>query len=136
MKSVKIKRAVGEALVLDVKSRIKYSDLSTIATAIHNDVFSDEGYCPYMKNLGLVYYVMRYYAGYTFEDADEMMELFASGALSVVYSVIDAQQLKLLEQLVDDMIDYTRGKTGLDQLCGMLLREMRKKAPENAQAQE
>lgn len=125
MKTVEIKLASGEKVSLTVQKRIKYSDLSVIATAIRNDVFSDGNYFPYMKELGLVHYVLLYYANYTFEDADEMMELNASNALDPVFKAIDTNQLQTLHELVEDMIDYQRGRSGLDGLCVALLNGMR-----------
>lgn len=131
MKTIEIKLNSGATVSLNVKRRIKYSDLSVIATAICNDVFADGGYFPYMKELGLVHYTMLYYAGYAFEDADEMMEIDAAGGLEKVYAAIDREQLQTLTEIVEDMIDYQRNRSGLDSLCTIVLNEMRaKKASE------
>lgn len=125
MKTVKIKLASGATETLNVKKRIKYSDLSVIATAIRNDVFADGGYFPYMKQVGLVHYTLLYYADYAFEDADEMMEVEASGGLAHVYKAIDQEQLQALSELVEDMVEYQRSRSGLDGLCTVLLNEMK-----------
>ena len=126
MKTVEIKLVSGNKVSVNVKKRIKYSDLSVIATAIRNDVFANDGYYPYMKNLGLVHYMMLYYADFAFEDADEMMELYAAGELNPVYKAIDMEQYQALCVLVDDMIDYQRNQSGMDTLCSLLIREMKK----------
>lgn len=128
-KTVKITLLTGEEITLNVKKRIKYSDLSVIATAIRNDVFADGGYFPYMKDLGLVHYTMLYYAGHTFENADDMMEMDAAGAFQPVYKAIDYDQLGQLRELVDDMIEYQRSRSGLDAVCTIMLNEMRAKKP-------
>lgn len=127
MRTVKITLTSGETIRLNVKRRIKYSDLSVISTAIRNDVFTSEGYFPYMKELGLVHYMLLYYADYTMEDADEMMELYASGQLVPVIRVIDQEQLASLRALVNDMLDYERNRSGMDDLCARLLREVKMK---------
>lgn len=125
MKTVRIKLATGEAVSVNVQKRIKYSDMSVIATAICDDVFKDGGYYPYMQELGFVHYVMIYYADYRFDDMDEMMELRASGALAPVFDAIDPEQLYGLRQLIKSMIDYRYNRTGLDEFCNILINEMR-----------
>lgn len=125
-KTVCITLLSGEQVTLNVKRRIKYSDLSTIASAIRNDVFADGGYFPYMKDLGLVHYTMLYYAGYAFENADEMMELDAAGAFDSMYKAIDPEQLNQLNEIVCDMIDYQRSRSGLDAVCSIMLNELKK----------
>lgn len=132
MKTVEIKLTSGEKITVNVSRRIKYSDLSVIATAICHDVFADGGYFPYMKKLGLTHYMMLYYTDYAFEDADEMMEIDAAGGLADVYKAIDREQLRTLTTLVEDMIDYQRKRSGLDSLCTMMLNEMRTKRPVEA----
>lgn len=137
MKTVEIKIAPDVKVSLNVKERIKYGDLCTIATAIRNDVFPKEGgYFPYMKNLGLVHYVLLYYADYTFADADEMMELYACGALVPVFKIVDAKQLALLDNLVEDMVDYRRNQSGLDAVCDAMLREIKKQQLAGAETEE
>ena len=135
MKTVKITLGSGKKVRLSVKKRIKYSDLSVIATAIRNDVFDGDGYFPYMKQLGLVHYILLYYANCSLEDADEMMELYASGQLGPVFKAIDAKQLAELYAMVDDILEYTRSRSGMDSLCAMILQEVRAHkvgAPEHA----